>query len=105
MKPFTMTAERERADRVQFDHCVAPCRHSALRRAWTEIEAMRAFIAEELKEGKTAFRRGAAAAAGIASEMYDGCSTHEYRLDDCILSKMNLRNGKPRKNKRRVVVK
>lgn len=52
---------------------------------------------------KAAFRRGAEKAAAVASDMYDGCSTHKYRIDDCVLSKMNLRSEKPRKNERRVV--
>jgi len=105
MKPFTMTAERERADRVQFEHCVAPCRHSALRRAWTEIEAMRIYIADLRKDEKTAFRRGVEAAAGVAAD-YDSASTHAYLVSDCILCKLNMtRRLRPRKNKRRVVVK
>ena len=105
MKPFTMTAERERADRVQFEHCVAPCRHSALRRAWTEIDALRSYAEEYRKEEKTAFRRGVEAAAGVAAD-YDYLSTHAYRVSDCILSKLNMtKREKPRKNKRRAAVK
>ena len=46
------------------------------------------------------FRRGAEAAAAMA-EQYNAGSSHEYRLDDCILGKLNLRDGKPRKNKAR----
>lgn len=46
-----------------------------------------------------AFRRGAEAAAGLAGE-YNGSTTHPYRLDDCILGKLNMREGKPRKNTR-----
>lgn len=47
------------------------------------------------------FKRGAKAAADMASS-YDASSTHAYRLGDCILSKLNLRAGKPRRNKARV---
>jgi len=50
-----------------------------------------------------AYRRGAEHAAALASE-YDGSSTHTYRLGDCILAKMNIKNGKLRKNRRRVEV-
>jgi hypothetical protein len=35
--------------------------------------------------------------AGIADD-YNAGSTHPYRLGDCILGKLNLRDGKPRKN-------
>jgi hypothetical protein len=43
------------------------------------------------------YARGAREAAAFASE-YDGASGHPYRFSDCILGKMNLRDGKPRKN-------
>lgn len=58
--------------------------------------------AKSRTDEKAAFLRGAEMAAMIASEMYDGCSTHKYRIDDCVLSKMNLRSGVPRKNHKRV---
>lgn len=103
LKPFTMSVKQERSDRKLFERCPGPW-HSALRRAWTEIEALRSYAAEYRKEEKTAFRRGAEAAAGIASD-YDYLSTHTVRVSDCILGKLNMRNGKPRKNKRRVVTK
>ena len=45
------------------------------------------------------FRRGAEAAADIA-DIYNGVTAHPYRLGDCILGKLNLRKGKPRKNRR-----
>ena len=48
-----------------------------------------------------AYRAGAIAAADHASS-YDSSSTHDYLLGDCILGKMNLRKGKPRKNHRRL---
>jgi hypothetical protein len=40
---------------------------------------------------KAEFRRGAEAAAAIAAD-YNATSSHPYRLDDCILSKLNLSN-------------
>lgn len=49
---------------------------------------------------KKDFENGARAAAGIAA---DYATTHEYRLDDCILMKLNLiRRAKPRRNNRKV---
>lgn len=45
------------------------------------------------------FRRGAIAAAAVAT---DYVTTHPYRLDDCILGKLNLRDAKPRKNRRQL---
>jgi hypothetical protein len=44
------------------------------------------------------FRRGALAAAD-AADMYNSASTHEYRLGDLILAKLNLRKQNPRSNK------
>lgn len=46
------------------------------------------------------YKRGAQAAAAVAD---DYATTHEFRLGDCILGKLNLRNGKPRRNRRRVL--
>ena len=43
------------------------------------------------------FRRGVAAAAELAGS-YNASSTHPYRLDDCILAKLNVRRAKPRRN-------
>jgi len=45
-----------------------------------------------------AFKRGAAVAAEIA-DSYNSSSAHKYRLGDCILSKLNIRKGRPRRNK------
>jgi hypothetical protein len=48
------------------------------------------------------YLRGAKDAAAMAGE-YDGSSTHPYRLEDCILGKLNIgRRAKPRKNPRKV---
>lgn len=47
------------------------------------------------------FIRGARAAADLAHQ-YDGSSAHGHRLDDCILHKLNIRRGKPRKNKKQL---
>lgn len=47
------------------------------------------------------FKRGARNAASVAAD-YDSASTHLYRLGDCILGKLNLRDGKPRRNKTKV---
>lgn len=44
------------------------------------------------------FQRGAEAAASVA-EQYNASSTHPYRLDDCILAKLNIRKGEPRVNR------
>lgn len=43
------------------------------------------------------FVEGAMAAAGVAAQ-YNATSNHPYRIDDCILSKLNIRRRKPRKN-------
>ncbi len=40
---------------------------------------------------------GAEAAADIADQ-YNGVTLHDHRLGDCILGKLNIRKGKPRKN-------
>jgi hypothetical protein len=50
---------------------------------------------------KSDFQRGAEAAASWADE-YNGSTTHEYRLGDCILGKMNLRKERPRRNRRKL---
>jgi hypothetical protein len=48
------------------------------------------------------FVRGVLAAAYVASD-YDGSSTHEFRLDDCIAMKLNVvKRSRPRRNKKRV---
>lgn len=48
------------------------------------------------------YERGARVAASLAGE-YDGCSTHAYRLEDCVLGKMNLLHDRkrPRRNPKR----
>ncbi len=59
----------------------------------------------DTKEGRAlrrAYQLGAAAAADVADQ-YNGSTTHEYCLGDCILGKMNIRKGKPRKNVRRLL--
>lgn len=45
----------------------------------------------------TEFQQGAVAAADLACG-YNASSTHPYRLDDCILAKLNIRKQKPRRN-------
>lgn len=47
------------------------------------------------------YRLGAEAAAAHASS-YDASTTHDYQLRDAILYKMNLSQGKPRRNDRRL---
>jgi hypothetical protein len=47
------------------------------------------------------FRKGAELAADQADQ-YNGSTTHPLRLGDCILSKLNLRDAKPRRNKHKV---
>ena len=51
---------------------------------------------------RRAYRAGAAAAADMADQ-YNGSTIHEYLLGDCILGKMNIRKGKPRRNVRRLI--
>jgi hypothetical protein len=46
---------------------------------------------------------GASAAAAVADD-YNATSTHDYRLGDCILAKLNLRGGLPRRNQRRAEI-
>ena len=51
---------------------------------------------------KSELRRGIEMAADIASQ-YNATSSHLYRLDDCILGKLNAtRRKKPRKNPRAI---
>ena len=48
------------------------------------------------------FVRGVEAAAGVA-EQYNSSTTHPYRLDDCILCKLNVtKRQKPRLNKKKL---
>lgn len=48
------------------------------------------------------FARGVRAAAEVAGS-YDGSSTHDHRLEDCILHKLNAtRRRRPRRNAKRV---
>jgi predicted RNA-binding Zn-ribbon protein involved in translation (DUF1610 family) len=44
------------------------------------------------------FIRGAKASAAVAST-YNSSTSHPFRLEDCILGKLNLRERPPRKNK------
>lgn len=49
-----------------------------------------------------AFRRGVEAAAGVI-EMFNGTTTHAYRLDDVVLCKLNvIGRAKPRLNKKKI---
>jgi hypothetical protein len=60
---------------------------------------------QDTKEGRElrrAYETGAEMAAAVADQ-YNGSTTHEYRLGDCILGKMNIRKGKPRKNEDRIL--
>ena len=49
----------------------------------------------------TEFARGVKAAANVAAN-YNGLTTHPYRLDDCILWKLNVLRYKPRLNKQKL---
>jgi hypothetical protein len=50
----------------------------------------------------TEYKRGVLAAANVAAT-YNGSTTHPYRLDDCITSKLNLtKRGKPRRNHQKI---
>lgn len=44
------------------------------------------------------FVRGARSAAGVAGT-FNSVTTHGYRLEDCVLAKLNLRAAKPRRNR------
>lgn len=50
---------------------------------------------------ENSFTTGARQAAYWADE-YNSSSVHRFRLGDCILGKMNIRNGKPRRNRQAV---
>jgi len=50
---------------------------------------------------RAAYERGARAAADVAAQ-YDPYTSHDYRLGDCVLGKLNLRQRPPRKNRRRL---
>ena len=47
-----------------------------------------------------AWVRGVVTAAAVA-DSYNASTTHEFRLGDCILGKLNLR-GKPRRNRQKI---
>ena len=47
------------------------------------------------------FKKGVRAAARVAAD-YNGSTTHDYRLDDCIAAKLNVGRSKPRRNKKRL---
>lgn len=47
------------------------------------------------------FTRGAVAAAAVAGD-YNSTSAHPFRLDDCVLAKLNIRAKKPRRNKKKL---
>lgn len=56
-------------------------------------------MAQRRKEqSRKDFVRGAEAAAGAAAQ-YNATSSHPYRIDDCILIKLNVKCGVPRPNK------
>jgi len=66
-----------------------------------------AMVRREVREIKSAewqegFQVGAEAAAEIA-DGYNASTTHEHRLGDCILCKLNLtKRKKPRRNGKRI---
>lgn len=45
--------------------------------------------------------RGIRLAASVASD-YDKYNSHPYLVSDCILGKLNVLKGRPRKNKKRI---
>ena len=50
----------------------------------------------------TEYKRGVLAAANVAAT-YNGSTTHDYRLDDCIACKLNvIKRSKPRRNRQKV---
>lgn len=62
------------------------------------IDLGRALEARRQRERRADFTRGAKAAAGVAAG-YNATSSHPYRIDDCILLKLNVTCGSPRPNK------
>ncbi len=67
------------------------------------IEGQRAVVrarelARRARGQDRAFARGARAASEVA-DGYNGSSTHDHRLGDCILAKLNMRRGRPRRNR------
>lgn len=48
-----------------------------------------------------AYRDGATHAADIADQ-YNSSTTHDHRIGDCVLAKMNLRRARPRRNGRKL---
>lgn len=57
-------------------------------------------MTKETVHGKE-FVRGAKAAADIAAN-YNSSTLHSYRLDDCILAKLNMRTKQPRRNSKKI---
>lgn len=51
---------------------------------------------------RVGFEQGVIAAAALADE-YNRSTIHDHRLGDCILGRLNMRKGKPRKNKGKIV--
>jgi len=59
-------------------------------------------VKKKFLEDMKAFRRGVEAAAGVI-ETFNGSTTHPYRLDDCVLFKLNVTSRtKLRPNKKRL---
>jgi hypothetical protein len=47
--------------------------------------------------------RGAETAASLLEDLgFNGTTTHPYRLDDCILGKLNIGRARPRRNRQKI---
>jgi hypothetical protein len=63
-------------------------------------EHVRHLMAIQDSDYRLAYQLGIRAAAELAGRMYDSTSTHVFRIEDCILAKFNMINGKPRRNRK-----
>lgn len=52
------------------------------------------------REARASLAEGIRLAADVAKD-YDSLSSHPYRVSDCILGKLNVMKGRPRKNRRK----
>lgn len=62
------------------------------------IDLGRALAERRDRQRRADFARGVKAAADVAAQ-YNRTSSHPYRLDDCILTKLNVTCGTPRPNR------
>lgn len=62
------------------------------------IKIERVLAARTERQRRSDFARGAKAAADVAAT-YNATSSHPYRIDDCVLIKLNVKCGTPRPNR------